>query len=296
MLFRNKLNTSYYAGVFAIGLGLFSSASMAQTDPKDSDDSSTVSSSESATELAKALQNPLGNLMSFPFQDNLTLGGKDAITTNVMNFQPVIPLLKGRIITRTIVPVISQEANPTNNNERIHGVGNIVFTSFVATKPKNGITLGAGPVVNFPTARYEAFGPKDWGMGGSLGAVKMGKKFVYGALVNNIWGVGDGQGEINNMLFQYFINYNMKNGLAIAMAPTLTANWLADKGERWTVPFGGGVSKIVKVGGKLPLNFSLTGYYNAIKPSDYVGNWTIRSQVTMLLPGDILSKFKHSSK
>ena len=46
---------------------------------------------------------------------------------------------------------------------------------------------------------------------------------------------------MNQMLLQYFINYNMKKGWYLSMSPIVTANWRASSGNAWTVPFGGGV-------------------------------------------------------
>ena len=46
----------------------------------------------SAEELAKLAQNPVGNLISVPFQNNTNLNvGTDNGTQNILNIQPVIP-------------------------------------------------------------------------------------------------------------------------------------------------------------------------------------------------------------
>ena len=64
----------------------------------------------SAEELAKLAQNPVGNLISLPFQNNTNLNfGPEKGTQNILNIQPVIPISVDKdwnIITRTIVPVI----------------------------------------------------------------------------------------------------------------------------------------------------------------------------------------------
>src|SRR5882724_10911943 len=47
----------------------------------------------SAEELAKLAQNPVGNLISLPFQNNTNLNfGPDKGTQNILNIQPVIPI------------------------------------------------------------------------------------------------------------------------------------------------------------------------------------------------------------
>ncbi|MFG1281871.1 hypothetical protein [Xanthobacter autotrophicus] len=53
----------------------------------------TDSSEDSATDLAKKLQNPIGDLYSFPFQSNTNFGvGPHKGTQEILNIQPVIPL------------------------------------------------------------------------------------------------------------------------------------------------------------------------------------------------------------
>lgn len=44
------------------------------------------------------------------------------------------------------------------------------------------------------------------------------------------------------------------------------AGWTAESADRWIVPVGGGFGKIVKLGGKLPVNLQLSGYYNVVTP------------------------------
>src|SRR3954463_6593236 len=62
--------------------------------------------------LAKQAQNPIGDLISGPFQDNVNFGvGEPGRPQNAPNFQPVVPLEIGgawNLIPRTITPVICQ--------------------------------------------------------------------------------------------------------------------------------------------------------------------------------------------
>jgi hypothetical protein len=85
------------------------------------------------------------------------------------------------------------------------------------------------------------------------------------------------------MLIQPFINYNLPDGWYLSTAPNITANWAADDSDdRWTVPVGGGIGKIIKIG-KLPVNLAFRTYYNVEKP-DGAGNWQIQFQATLLFP------------
>ena len=47
-------------------------------------------------------------------------------------------------------------------------------------------------------------------------------KWVYGATANNIWTFGDN--EVNKLLIQYFVKYNLPNSWYLSSAPIITAN------------------------------------------------------------------------
>ena len=106
--------------------------------------------------------------------------------------------------------------------------------------------------------------------------------WVLGALLNNQWSfAGWGDRPVNSMLLQYFINYNLPDGWYISSAPILTANWKAAKaGDVWTVPIGGGVGKLFRLGdilslegdriAKLPINTQLQAYGNAASDLEHL--------------------------
>ena len=68
-----------------------------------------------------------------------------------------------------------------------------------------------------------------------------------------------------------------------SFAPIITANWKADSDDRWTIPFGGGFGKIVKVGKAPPMNINLQAFYNVEHP-DVGPEWSARFQLALLFP------------
>lgn len=76
-------------------------------------------------DLAKQTQNPVSDLISVPFQNNTNFGiGPGDDTQNVLNIQPVWPFKlneRWNLITRTIVPVISQPSVLTGNDSEFGG-------------------------------------------------------------------------------------------------------------------------------------------------------------------------------
>ena len=69
---------------------------------------------DEAAELARAVQNPIADLISVPFQNNTNFDfGPRERTQNVLNIQPVVPFSltdEWLMITRTIIPIVSQPA------------------------------------------------------------------------------------------------------------------------------------------------------------------------------------------
>ena len=61
---------------------------------------------------------------------------------------------------------------------------------------------------------------------------------------------------------QPFLSHNIGRGWYLSSAPTMTANWEASRGNKWTVPVGG---------------------YNAVKPG-FGSDWQLPFQVQFLLP------------
>ena len=107
---------------------------------------------------------------------------------------------------------------------------------------------------------------------------------MIGALANNQWSfAGWGDKSVNAMLVQPFINYNLPHGWYLTSSPIITADWKADSDNRWTVPLGGGVGKIFKIG-KQAINAQLAGYYNVATPKDFGADWQLRFQVQLLFP------------
>jgi hypothetical protein len=107
-----------------------------------------------------------------------------------------------------------------------------------------------------------------------------------GSLVSNVWADSDdpNRSDINLFTWQYVVNYNIPNGngLYLVSAPIIAANWEADSDDRWTVPFGGGVGKILRIG-KQPVNAQVSAVYNVDKPTSGA-DWQLRAQLQFLFP------------
>jgi hypothetical protein len=239
-------------------------------------------------ELRRASQNPMADLISFPFQNNTNFGyGPLDKTQNIKNIQPVIPFNLNEnwlLISRTVAPLISQPKF-YNGQGTEFGLGNITQSLFLGPSKPGKIIWGGGPVFSFPTATDRRLGGKKWGAGPAGVVLTMQGPWVAGALVQNIWsfaGPSD-EDDVNQMLVQYFVNYNLPNGWYLTSSPIITANWEEDSDNRWTVPLGGGFGRLFKIG-QLPVNAQCQAFYN-VEKNDVLGpDWTLRLQLQFLLP------------
>jgi hypothetical protein len=175
---------------------------------------------ESATDLAKQIQNPIGDLISLPLQDNVNFDyGPHHGTQNVLNIQPVIPSHLNEdwnIITRTILPLVSNPGLPSIPSVSI-GTAPVSFTAFLAPNHDvDGWLWGAGPVIQIPTISSPTLGSNVWGAGPSVAIVYSDGPWVVGALVNNIWSLGGSRGPLGNSYSNFLANpfaaYNLDDG------------------------------------------------------------------------------------
>ena len=238
---------------------------------------------DQATDLAKKTQNPVSDLISVPFQNNFNFGvGPQDKLQYVLNIQPVLPQRiseQWNWIHRAIIPIIDQPA-PVDE----FGLGDIQYQGYLSPANPGGLTWGVGPVLQVPSATDDQLGTEKWSAGLGAVALQMTGPWVYGVLANNIWSFAgdDNRPDVNQMLIQPFVNYNLGKGLAIGSAPIITANWEASSGQKWTVPLGAQISQIIPIG-KIPVNFLLGAYYNVEKP-DNGPDWSLRFQFALLFP------------
>ena len=245
-----------------------------------------IAHADETDDLARAVQNPVASMISVPFQANTDFDfGPEGGTNTVMNIQPVLPFKLNddwNLITRTIIPVISQPRLGPGMGRKT-GIGDTSFSSFFSPAKPGKWIWGAGPIVVLPTSSDDRLGKDEWGAGVSAVFLTMRGPWVVGSLVSQVWDIDADRGnEIDFFTWQYFINYNLDDGWYLTSSPVITADWEASSGDRWTVPFGGGVGKIFRIG-KQALNARAQIYYNVEKP-DFVGDWGLRVELQFLFP------------
>ena len=241
---------------------------------------------DSVDDLARASQNPVSDMISLPFQNNLQILEKRSVL-NALLIQPVVPFrltADWNLVTRTIVPVLALSSPPPQFDR--WAVGDIQQAFFFS--PNNptsgGVIWGVGPVVSYPTATDDIYGSGKWSAGPGLVGLTMRGPWVMGALFNNLWSfAGDSdRARVSLMTLQPFVNYNFDGGWFLTSSPLITANWVAPSGEKWIVPVGGGGGRTFRIGAQ-PVTAVLSTFYNVERPTGGP-EWNIRFQVTLMFP------------
>jgi hypothetical protein len=237
-----------------------------------------------AAELAKKLANPIASLISVPFQNNTFYGlGELKGTQNVLYFQPVIPFKINEnlnLITRYIIPIISQY-NVTGENTSQSGLGDATVSAFLSpSHTKNGLTWGVGPAFLVPIATNSYLGTGKFGIGPTAVALKQANGFTYGALINQIWSVaGEGdRSNVSQMFVQPFFIYNWKSGAGIGLVGSITQDWESKTNvSTIAVPFTG-ITKF----GKQIIQLALGPQIPISGPNKADFGW--RAQLTLIFP------------
>jgi len=253
---------------------------------------------ESAEDLAKQSQNPVGNMYSVPMEywhhNGIGVDGEGA--ANMLILKPAIPVTLGKVnlINRFIIPYLG--VDPSNGSDlgnviikpsatKDSGAGNFQYQGIFSPSEPGPVIYGLGGMIEFPTHSGN-LGSDNYSAGPVFLALSMPGNWVVGTLIQNLWSIGgssDPADDVNNLLWQYFVNYNFDGGWYLTSTPIMTADWTKDSGEQWTVPVGGGVGKLMKFESFPPLDFKLQAFSNVIKPTGGA-DWQMMFSVKLILP------------
>jgi hypothetical protein len=238
-------------------------------------------------DLAQQLSNPVANLISVPFQENIDFGmgaGGDGFKST-LNIQPVVPISVGEdwsLILRTILPVAWQEG-VTGPDEDQFGLGDTLQSFFFSPKQpgSSGIVWGAGPAFLYRTATDSALGGGKWGAGPTIVVLKQSGKNTIGLLANHIWSIAgdDTRADVSATFLQPFFSHTTASATTFSLNTEASYDWL---GEQWVVPVNVTVTQLTRIGNQ---RISIGGglKYYAEKPAGGP-DWGVRLVLTLLFP------------
>jgi hypothetical protein len=245
-------------------------------------------------ELAQELTNPLADLVTIPIQMNFDreIGPADDGTKITTNVQPVVPFHLSddwNLITRTIVPIVSQdEIYPGAGSQ--FGLGDINATIFLSPKKPTagGVIWGVGPVFLLPTGTDDLLSAKKWGAGPAAVALVLRGPWTVGVLANHLWSVAgdDERQDISNTFFQPFAAYTWPSAWTVSAQSESTYNW---KAEQWSVPVNVSISRLVRIG-QLPVSLlGSVGYWFESADTSPEGI-RFRLQANIVLPKSLFTR------
>ena len=244
-------------------------------------------------DLRAKVQNPVGSLISVPFKFTADFGAPNG-SAFFLNLQPVIPVTVGdwNLINRTIMPIIDVQGFIAGTpdipagapGDGATGLGDINHSVFVSPAEPGKVIWGIGPSITFPTATDDQLGSGKWSAGPTVVVLTQPKPWSLGVLGRQLWSfAGDSdRADVNQFLLEPFVNYNLAKGWYLITDMIITANWDAPSSQRWTVPVGGGVGKLFKIGNQA-MNARVEAYYNVERP-DSAPDWSMSFTLQFLFP------------
>jgi hypothetical protein len=205
----------------------------------------------SPAQIARLLDNPVGNFVAIPFQyDYILFKGPKTEGTQFMHrlqLTPTFPLSIGRdwnLINRVVFPFLSAPLNKgfgdclgsapgplitqcpnlpgllSNPFERTNGFGDITYVALLS--PKNviktasggAVIWGVGATSMFPTATEEVLGTGKYSLGPAAAFGYLGPEWIVGAFPQHWWSIAgdDKRADVSLTNIQYFLYWAPPGG------------------------------------------------------------------------------------
>jgi hypothetical protein len=219
-------------------------------------------------DLAKQRANPLSGIKQITLSEQPNVGlPADARVQSLAQLTVTWPIPLGSdwsVVTYTIASGISQ--TDAAGDDRVGGLGDTMITAVLTPNETGALIWGVGPVVQIPTATDPALGSNRWAAGPAVALFVQPGPWTAGVLVENVWSSHEaGAQNVDAFSVLYNLTYNFPRGWFLESNTTLTADWTAPPGDRWTVPIGGGFGKVFTAG-RWSLSASAEIFYNALRP------------------------------
>lgn len=244
--------------------------------------------------INKRLDNPVSSLWRILILNKYTLLNGDISTKNraswLTRVQLALPIPlteKLNFIMRPILPILSVPVPLANGNfSRTDGLGDINLPMFLGTSRQTGFIWALGATLLIPSSTDPALGTEKWSIGPNGVAGYVGKNLVAGVVLNDqlsFAGKSDRE-DLRASSLQYFAWYVHPRGWQLGLgSPTIRANWKADNNNRWTVPVGLGIGKLLKIP-RMPVQVTLEASYAVVHPDTFGERWAFWLNVKRVFP------------
>lgn len=287
------------AVVFAtLCMGTFTAHAQEKGAEAASSDIKDPASKQSLEEISRQMENPLTDLWSLTFENSALLTKGDAMDdtefANALFFQPGLPIPFGKnkdmvFICRPVFPLVTSPVldatEPDGVDGHKTGFGDIQMLSLLGPNQKSGLVWGVGGTFKFPTASDDVLGQDKYQAGPAAMLFRMQKPWTVGFLAQHWWSYAgdDDRPDTSQTDIKYIARYSLQNAWAIGFGPTITIDWEADSDDKWTVPVGLGLTKMVRFG-KMPVKFLAEVNYSVVRPDTYGTEWKFIFRIAPVIP------------
>jgi hypothetical protein len=242
-------------------------------------------------ELAKQLSNPISEIWSLQFQNNLSLlrgNGHSYRGKYALNFQPAMPIHLTDDWNLILRPVFNFTDTPffdsSGDLDRTSGIGQTSVIGLLSPQ-KSKLLWGVGPSFIIPTTTRDELSQRKYAVGPAGVVLKMTKKWVVGIFPQYWWSFSGSnrRREVSQANIQYFLWRSLGQGWQVGMSPNISYNSKASGPNAWEVPVGLGVQRTMKFG-KLPVKFQLESQYYVVHTEDFGQRWNFRFAITPVIP------------
>ena len=163
------------------------------------------------------------------------------------------------------------------------------FLPMLVSPPGGNWILGLGPTFYLPTSTSDNLGQRQFGIGPTAVVGYKTKKFVALAFPQYFFGVGsrgdqDDTPDLSRMSMLYGFWWNLENAWQVGLAPTVTYNDKATRGNKWNVPVGLMATKTTTIG-KRHVKFQFGVEYSALSQDDFGKRVLFRFNVIPVIAG-----------
>jgi hypothetical protein len=271
----------------AVALLGFSRRLSAQDSPLPSRmDADPPARARSEEHLAKELVDPLSELASLDFQNDIDgdLARDQEGLRYTLTVRPILPIDIGEdwlLITRTEIPVIYQRNALGKDTGSDFGLGDILQQFYLSPKSSSEVKYGIGPAWLWPSATRDVLGREKWAVGPAAAISVESDGLTLGVLTHHFWSFAGSRtrDDVNQTTIQPFAALTFPKGTTVLVQAEVEYDWHDD---RWTVPLIAGVSQVLKFSDQA-VSIGIDGKYWVEGPST-APDWGIRVVLTFIFP------------
>jgi hypothetical protein len=232
-------------------------------------------------------QDPTAAINGVFFSNEIGFGPVDNDTSYNLQIQPIATVAQkewGNLILRGVIPVLGVPT-PTelgNGLQTDFGLSDTIAQAlFIPSNQRGPIKFAIGPQVSLATHTDDTSQAAGWGGGIAAAGFGFAGRLSYGALVNHLWGEDD----FSTTTLQPIVFYNVTSpGIGewfFGYNNSITYDWSAESGNRWTVPIGGAVGKTFILSSEQALTFKV-GAYSLVESPEDGSDWELTLNLNVL--------------